>query len=175
MDNWEHVNWLHSNEHGTQWRSTWPSSFLGMQLPSNRHQGRACHLRQREEQRHHAGRVHTLLSGQDGGHFWCKAPTNKVSLGLYYMFAVLNSLTHHLYRCLTHIINLSTQAVISTYSKSGYYDGNMENNHFPEDSGTGEHDEIGIICAICIKVCSNSFLLFHLLPWTYKGTLLSTA
>jgi hypothetical protein len=45
------------------------------------------------------------------------------------------------------------QAVISTHSKSGFYDGNMGNDHFPEDIGAAERDEIGIIHAICVKVC----------------------
>ena len=62
------------------------------------------------------------------------------------------------YRCLAHIINLATQAVISTHSKSKFYDGNPEDNHLPEDVGGAERDEIGIVCAICVKVCSSPLL-----------------
>ena len=57
-----------------------------------------------------------------------------------------------LYRCLAHIINLATQAVISTCSKSKYYSGDPEDDAAPEDAGTGDQDEIGIIRAICVKV-----------------------
>ena len=62
------------------------------------------------------------------------------------------------YRCLAHIINLATQVVISTHSKSKFYDGNPEDNHLPEDMGGAERDEIGIVHAICVKVCSSPLL-----------------
>ena len=56
------------------------------------------------------------------------------------------------HRCLAHIINLAMQVVISAHSKSRYYNGNPEDDHLPEDVGGTECDEIGIVCAICIKV-----------------------
>ena len=56
-----------------------------------------------------------------------------------------------------HIINLATQAVISMHSKAKYYDGSPDENELPEDLGAAEHDKIGIIHAICIKVCLFSF------------------
>ena len=55
-------------------------------------------------------------------------------------------------RCLAHIINLATQAVISTRSKSKYYTGNPADDHIPKDLADNERDEIGIVRAICIKV-----------------------
>jgi hypothetical protein len=63
-------------------------------------------------------------------------------------------LTLFVNRCLAHIINLATQAVISTYSKSKHYD-----PADPEADLTGprmEHgrDEVGLVRAICVKVCS---------------------
>jgi hypothetical protein len=61
-----------------------------------------------------------------------------------------------LYRCLAHIINLATQAVISTHSKSKYYSRDPEDDTVPEDVGTGDQDEIGIIQAICVKVSISS-------------------
>ena len=68
-----------------------------------------------------------------------------------------------LYRCLAHIINLATQVVISTCSKSKYYSGDPEDDTVPEDAGTGDQDKIGIIGAICMKVW-----LIYLLPlFTY--------
>jgi hypothetical protein len=62
-------------------------------------------------------------------------------------------------RCLTHIINLATQAVILTHSKAKYYDGSPDENELPEDLGAAERDEIGIVHAICVKVCLLDFCL----------------
>jgi hypothetical protein len=62
-------------------------------------------------------------------------------------------------RCLAHIINLATQAIISVRTKSKYYNGDPTDDHIPEDIGDNERDEIGIIWAICIKVYSVSFQL----------------
>ena len=59
-------------------------------------------------------------------------------------------------RCLAHIINLATQAVISTRSKAKFYDGSPDENELPEDLGAVERDEIGIVRAICVKVCAIS-------------------
>ena len=64
----------------------------------------------------------------------------------------------HLCRCLAHIINLATQAVISTHSKAQFCAGNPGDDHLPEDVGGTERDEIGIIRAICVKVCSTPLL-----------------
>ena len=63
-------------------------------------------------------------------------------------------------RCLAHIINLATQAVIATRSKAKYYNGNPADDLLPENLGTDERDEIGIVRAICIKVRTC-----HCLPW----------
>ena len=57
-----------------------------------------------------------------------------------------------------HIINLATQAVISTHSKSKFYNGNPDNDHLPEDVSGTEHDEIGIVRAICVKVRPSPLL-----------------
>jgi hypothetical protein len=50
-----------------------------------------------------------------------------------------------------------------TYSKAAYYDGNLNNDILPEDVGTAERDEIGIIRAICVKVRSTLLLVFRVL------------
>jgi hypothetical protein len=76
-------------------------------------------------------------------------------LVLYY---TLLSLTH---RCLAHIINLATQALISTHSKSKYYNGDLSDDQLPEDLGATNRDEIGIVRAICVKV--RQFLFNSLL------------
>ena len=79
------------------------------------------------------------------------------------MFNYLQSLILNPFcRCLAHIIDLATQAVISTCSKSKYYSGDPEDNAVPEDE-TGDRDEIGVIRAICVKVRLNlNFTLLHL-------------
>ena len=60
-------------------------------------------------------------------------------------------LTLFLKRCLAHIINLATQAVISKYSKSKYY-----NPETPDDDLTSlaayHRDEVGLIRTIAVKV-----------------------
>ena len=57
------------------------------------------------------------------------------------------------HRCLAHIINLATQAVIARCSKAKYYNSNMDHDELPKDLGAADQDEIGIIHAICVKVC----------------------
>jgi hypothetical protein len=47
---------------------------------------------------------------------------------------------------------LAAQAVISSHSKAKYYDGNAE-EELPEDVGESKRDAIGIVRAICVKVC----------------------
>jgi len=54
---------------------------------------------------------------------------------------------------LAHIINLATQALISTQSKAKFYSDDPEDGHIPDMTGT-DHNEIGLVCAICIKVQS---------------------
>ena len=61
-------------------------------------------------------------------------------------------LNHCSRRCLAHIINLATQALISTRSKSKYYSGDLYDDNLLEDSGASERDEIGLVRAICVKV-----------------------
>ena len=60
-------------------------------------------------------------------------------------------------------------------SKSKFYNGNPEEDRMPEDVATNECDEIGIVHAICIKVCL--FILsisYTFLMWKYTGSLLSS-
>ena len=64
---------------------------------------------------------------------------------------------HFSCKCLVHIINLATQAVILTHSKAKYYNGSPDENELPEDLGAAERDKIGIIRVICVKVCLFSF------------------
>lgn len=66
----------------------------------------------------------------------------------------------NLFSCLAHIINLATQALISTRSKAKYY--NPHDNEIHEtpnmDAEPGhQRDEVGLIRAICVKV-HRSFL-----------------
>jgi hypothetical protein len=49
--------------------------------------------------------------------------------------------------CLAHVINLDTQALIGTYSKSPHFDPRSPDAHIPTS-----HDEVGLIRAIVVKV-----------------------
>jgi hypothetical protein len=55
-------------------------------------------------------------------------------------------------RCLAHIINLATQALLSTHSKSKYVDVTKSNDDLVV-SRHGHRDEIGLIRSIAVKVC----------------------
>jgi hypothetical protein len=67
------------------------------------------------------------------------------------MLTLLHTESH---RCLAHIINLAMQAVIMTCSKAKFHNGSPDNSELPEDLGATEHDEVGLVCTICVKVCS---------------------
>jgi hypothetical protein len=56
---------------------------------------------------------------------------------------------------------LATQAVTATCSKAKFYNGGLDENELPEDLGATEHDEIGLVCAICVKVRLLSISLAH--------------
>jgi hypothetical protein len=49
--------------------------------------------------------------------------------------------------CLAHVINLATQALIGTYSKSPHFDPKNPEAHIPSS-----RDEVGLIRAIAVKV-----------------------
>ncbi|KAF8801389.1 hypothetical protein BYT27DRAFT_7115084, partial [Phlegmacium glaucopus] len=49
--------------------------------------------------------------------------------------------------CLAHVINLATQALISTYSKSPHFDPKNPEAHVPTS-----RDEVGLVRAIAVKV-----------------------
>ncbi len=49
--------------------------------------------------------------------------------------------------CLAHVINLATQVLISTHSKSPHFDPKMPDAHMPT-----YRDEVGLVRAIVVKV-----------------------
>ena len=53
--------------------------------------------------------------------------------------------------CLAHVINLATQALIGTYSKSPHFDPKNPDVHVPTS-----RDEVGLIRAIVVKERSSS-------------------
>ena len=57
--------------------------------------------------------------------------------------------------CLAHIINLATQALISTRSKAEYYSPDDEDAHIP-DLTTLDRDEAGLVRAICVKARTSA-------------------
>ena len=64
-------------------------------------------------------------------------------------------------RCLAHIINLTTQALILTKSKAKYYNPHNVDKHLP-DLDMVEQDELGLVCTISVKVHMD-YLLNRLL------------
>jgi hypothetical protein len=54
-------------------------------------------------------------------------------------------------RCLAHVINLTTQALIKAYLKSKHYDPVQPNEHIP-DTEALIRDEVGLVRAIAVKV-----------------------
>ena len=62
-------------------------------------------------------------------------------------------------RCLAHIINIATQALISTRSKAKYYDSSAQEAEL-SDIYADMQDEVGLIRAICVKVHLLLFMKF---------------
>jgi hypothetical protein len=54
--------------------------------------------------------------------------------------------------CLAHVINLGTQVLIKTHSKSPHYNLHDPKAHKQDQSATGNQDEVGLVCSICVKV-----------------------
>ena len=83
---------------------------------------------------------------------------NTTTLGLPQAFDFMWCTHAFSFRCLAHIINLATQAVITTCSKAKYYNSSsQDDNKLPQDLGVTEHNEIGIVHANCIKVHHSWF------------------
>jgi hypothetical protein len=84
-------------------------------------------------------------------------------VGCHYFITKLetSSYLNYVTRCLAHIINLATQALIATRSKSKYYNPHDLDEHIP-DLDAQERDEIGLVRAIVVKVSS------HFIIWLFK-------
>ena len=61
--------------------------------------------------------------------------------------------SHSISSCLSHVVNLGCQVLISTYSKSPHYAPHDPKAHEPDTSKTTDRDEVGLVRAICVKVC----------------------
>ena len=57
-------------------------------------------------------------------------------------------------RCLAHIINLATQVLIQTWSKSKYYNPHDEDEDIADMHGP-HRNEVGLVRLICVKVCGT--------------------
>lgn len=86
----------------------------------------------------------------------------------------------HRLRCLAHIINLATQALLTAHSKSKHYDPATPNAELVvERRADDTRDEVGLVRAIAIKVrvhikrinTYNSNLFLGALFCTAQGTL----
>jgi hypothetical protein len=73
-----------------------------------------------------------------------------------------DSLSRNYFRCLAHILNLGTQLLISTKSKTKYY--NVHDDDVPDadiaDPEQPDRDEVGLVRAICVKVWCPFIILF---------------
>ncbi len=72
--------------------------------------------------------------------------------------------------CLVHVINLATQMLISTYSKSPHFDPKQPDAHVPT-----YRDEVGLVRAIVVKVCIGSSLEKNMVAHPLSGTLIIEA
>ncbi|KAF8581933.1 hypothetical protein K439DRAFT_191640 [Ramaria rubella] len=59
-------------------------------------------------------------------------------------------------RCLAHVINLATQALISKYSSSKYYDPHDPDSVLDDATSHLSRDELGIVRAVAVKEHSSS-------------------
>ena len=83
-------------------------------------------------------------------------------------YSVSSQLTYHhniyllinISRCLAHVINLATQALLSAHSNAKHYDPAKPTDHEP-DVDAFLQDEIGLVQAIVVKVSSFLRLSFH--------------
>jgi hypothetical protein len=74
----------------------------------------------------------------------------------------------NLFSCLAHIINLATQALISTRSQAKYYNPHDDEIHETPnlDAEPGhQRDEVGLIRAICVRVYKSHLLSEYANNW----------
>jgi len=73
-------------------------------------------------------------------------------------------LSIHFFRCLAHVINLTMQVLIKGHSKSKHYDPAKPTKHLP-DTDAFIHDEVGLVCAIAVKVSymhtQKCYIIYH--------------
>jgi hypothetical protein len=72
--------------------------------------------------------------------------------------------------CLAHVINLATQMLISTYSKSPHFDPKQPDAHVPT-----YRDEVGLVRAIVVKVCISTSPEKNMVAHPLPGTLIVKA
>jgi hypothetical protein len=74
-----------------------------------------------------------------------------VSSQLRYLVSFLINISTGTGRCLAHVINLATQALLSAHSSAKHYDPAKPTEHEP-DVDAFLRDEIGLVRAIVVKV-----------------------
>ena len=77
-------------------------------------------------------------------------------------------------RCLAHVINLTTQAVIVTYSQAKHYDPANPDGHEP-DTLTSLRGEIGLVRSITVKVGECGYPLYIIMMHLYSCNHLQNA
>lgn len=123
------------------------------------------HLRQRLKQHDNDDGVCSLLPQEDWNPVRHKEASYQVSSMNDMSWASSLNLTIEpdifYFRCLAHIINLATQALILKRSTSQYYNPESPEAHVP-DVSAAQRDEVGLVRAICVKV--HPFLPSFLSP-----------
>lgn len=66
---------------------------------------------------------------------------------------------HIVFSCLTHVVDLGTQVLISTYSKAPHYKPHNPYAHEPDTTKHHNRDEIRLMHSICIKVIDLSLCI----------------
>lgn len=94
---------------------------------------------------------------------WRNGHTMIIIYGVYQScFFFCHSWYVFLWRCLAHIINLATQAILKAHSSSKHYDPNEPSAHEPNVDDVFR-DEIGLVRSIVVKVTYWSILFNKLL------------
>ena len=153
-------HWFHATQQHAQWQAAWSGSIQDCQTSGNQAQGKRVIAINYPPYSSGAAKV---------GHITCDNASNnptmmkefaaqlKATTGKRYnwkkrkiKYVGLHTFqSHFLTRssCLAHVINLATQMLVSTYSKSPHFDPKQPEAHVPTC-----RDEVGLIRAIVVKV-----------------------
>lgn len=161
--------WLRSNEHLPQRHPTWSSTLQGLRPTQNNSQSKFLWLFNSVFFWYHESFLYRsvislvimrLIIQQCLPSLGCcmkgklgnVLPQRIIISGKWYLILVSGLETHMLSRCLAHIINLATQALILKRSQTKFYDPEAPDTPVPNILAA-HRDEVGLVRAICVKAC----------------------